>query len=223
MPDPYFAPAGGIRPLAFAAHGSELYLLLDDLQALWWDPLKTLDPSVEITGLACDRNGARLTVGTSTGRVISYSVRREQPRIVDTVEGTIGGIAYPSTLRITDLSTNPVSVETPGYAVSRPGVWADGSVIRSVDAAHWEVVATAMPDGRAVKGMSVDHDNQVVYAMTLVGIWKGSDGGATWTELTRDGLPRALNQSEIRFVDHPTDGPVLYLSTWGNSVWRLQV
>ena len=47
------------------------------------------------------------------------------------------------------------------------------------------------------------------------GLWLSKDGGATWTAMA--GLPFA-NAQRVTF--DPADGSVIYVTTFGGSVWR---
>ena len=219
VPGPLAVPAD--RWIAFGAHGPEVYGLVDEAPVPRWQPITTLGPSAQVGGLSVDHAATRLIAGTSDGRILDMGVRAAYPSAFDIVDGRISGEAYPSSTWVTDICADPDSIEGGVYAVARPGLWADGSIIRRVDRAHWEVASSQMPDGRRVKGLAVDHAGAVIYAMTLTGIWFSWDDAGTWARLTDPGLPRSINYSQITFIRSAAEGAALYLSTWGNGAWRL--
>jgi hypothetical protein len=82
----------------------------------------------------------------------------------------------------------------------------------------WLPFGESVLEDVAVNSICTDEDGHLFVA-TASTVYMYDEGQDAWY-LANDGLPAWANCSDIRYVADPVEGPMLYLATYGWSVWK---
>jgi photosystem II stability/assembly factor-like uncharacterized protein len=183
-------------------------------QAQSWTPVGP--PGGDVRSLAADpRDPARVYLGTADGVLYrsddaGASWRRLSP-------------GFPLRGR----SLDDIVVDRRGVVLV--GFWevhgSGGGVARSVDEGRTFALYKAL-EGKAVKALAVSPSNpQVIAAGALDGVFRTTDGGQTWYQITPPDHPDLRNVDSLAF--DPANPDTLYMGTWhlgwkttdGGSTW----
>jgi hypothetical protein len=197
-PEPYR------RVLAVCGSGSSLFGLMSWPGKSTWLPIGSVSIAAGdwITAVA-SWNGETIWAGTNQGRIFSVQPDLDPSKAVPFE----CGVALPA---------NRGEVK---YLLELPGT----TVFAAFDRQLTELQSlsfnplASQPSNDFVRSLVYEPREGVVYLAYDRTVWEGKEQGTSWTLLT-DGLPAQPHCSEL-FVSEAGGTPILYLATWGRSVF----
>jgi photosystem II stability/assembly factor-like uncharacterized protein len=148
-------------------------------------------------------------------------------------QSTDGGATWKRLARlgkVDDLVVDNIVVDSSDPKTIYAGVWqldkADGGIFVSHDrGATW----TSIPDmeGKSIRALSqAPSDSNILVAGAISGVYRSSDSGAHWTQISPEGSGE-IHKVESIAID-PTDPKTIYAGTWhlpwkttdGGATWR---
>lgn len=196
-----------------------------------WEELGSITSDVaadSITAIAALPSGASVMIGTQNGRLFLLQPAASGPvagqqLTVDlpaSARGQICRIVFPTpTLAFATYNNQAGTAQwrTPG-----------GHILR-YDGTRWTAADTGLPEG-PYYGLAVDDGFSVnsprfpgkIFTCTDDRVYVSRDSGNVWLNMS-SGLPRRAHCAELRYVVGSRGRPLLYLSTYGRSVWVANV
>ncbi len=169
--------------------------------------VNTEDTEASVTMTACNDHGTAIATRTLT---VGGHAKKAGPAEALFPEDISGAtyIAYASDRKLVGFQINGSADCTMLDAL--PALVQGG-----LPAPVWQ--QTAGPEGGGISCLAIDPSNhQIVYAGTYVGIFKTTDGGASWTKIYTD----LTNYGIISLAVDPTDSRIVYAGTNGGGILK---
>ena len=171
------------------------------------------NPRVSAIAIAPQDDNIRM-MGTTIGRV--YLSTTAGATTMDLVTGNIPA-RYIGRIAIDPLDANIAYVALNGFGLpDGHHVWKTTNLLSGTPT--WEAAGLGIPD-TPVSSFAIDHeDPQTLYAGTDIGVFKSSNGGASWIPFS-NGLPRV---AVFGMAIHPIER-VLRIATHGRGMYEIDI
>jgi hypothetical protein len=214
----FYAPMVGGPVAADSAGKNTLYFGTNrvyrsaDTGVTMADVSGTLPARVSAIAIAPQDDNIRLAGTTSGGMFLSTTAG------ATTMANVTGSIParYVGRIAIDPTNANAAYVALNGFGIPNQHVWKTTNLLSGTPT--WVAAGTGIPD-TPTNTLAIDPANtQIVYAGTDIGVFRSSDGGASWIPLS-NGLPRvAVFGMEIQPVHR-----VLRIATHGRGMYEFNL
>ena len=205
--NPTFRNAAGQLLYAIGGSDSGIYGLFsqDDYSDMHWELLATLGEFPTAVG---SYNGSSVYAGTGGGKL--YQIALPSGQVTN------------ATLQLPPGNNKMAVILTPSaqsaFLMLNNALSASGSIYRTLDGTTWNSLPNVPPNTYFL-GMAIDTATspRTLYVTSQAHVSMSESDGDTWSDFSA-GLPKHLICTDVRINNR-----VLYLGTFGRSMWRVQL